>query len=142
MSNSPDVSNDFYTNVKAWGNSILYRGIKDGKRIKMKIEYEPSLYIESKKPTDFKNLHGKFLEQKKFDSMKDAKDYVKQFDGVSNASPIYGNTRYEYAFIADQHKGMIEYDKENVLIGIIDIEVGGGQYANIPDKKILVRKKT
>ena len=134
MSNSSDVSKDFYTSVRAWGNSILYRGVKDGKRIRMKIDYEPSLYIESKKPTDFKNLHGKFLEQKKFDSMKDAKDYVKQFDGVCNSSPIYGNTRYEYAFIADQHKGMINWDKDNVLIGIIDIEVLSSEGFPHPDK--------
>ena len=124
MSNSVDVSKDFYTNVRSWGNNILYRGVKNGKRVKMKIEYEPSLYLPSKKPTQFKTLNGEFLEQKKFDSMRDAKDYIKQFEGVSNASTIYGNTRYEYAFIGDQHNGMIDWDQDNILIGIIDIEVG------------------
>jgi DNA polymerase elongation subunit (family B) len=124
MSNSVDVSKDFYTNVRSWGNNILYRGVKNGKRVKMKIEYEPSLYLPSKKPTQFKTLNGEFLDQKKFDSMRDAKDYIKQFEGVSNASTIYGNTRYEYAFIGDQHNGMIDWDQDNILIGIIDIEVG------------------
>ena len=82
----------------------------------MKIEYEPSLYLPSKKPTQFKTLNGEFLEQKKFDSMRDAKDYIKQFEGVSNASTIYGNTRFEYAFIGDQHNGMIDWDQDNILI--------------------------
>lgn len=124
MSNSVDVSKNFYTNVRSWGNNILYRGVKNGKRVKMKIEYEPSLYLPSKKPTQFKTLNGEFLDQKKFDSMRDAKDYIKQFEGVSNASTIYGNTRYEYAFIGEQHNGMIDWDQDNILIGIIDIEVG------------------
>lgn len=122
MSNSVDVSKDFYTNVRSWGNHILYRGVKNGKRIKMKIDYEPSLYILSNKPTQFKTLKDEYLEKKTFDGMREAKDYVKQFEGVSNASPIYGNTRFEYAFIGDQHNGMIDWDQDNILIGIIDIE--------------------
>ena len=34
---------DFYTNVQAYGSYILYRGVMDGKRVKQRIEYEPSL---------------------------------------------------------------------------------------------------
>ena len=56
--------------------------------------------------------------------MKDARDYIKQFDGVSNGPKIYGNTKYEYAFIADQHKGMVEWDQDKISIAVIDIEVG------------------
>ncbi len=56
--------------------------------------------------------------------MKEARDYIKQFDGVSNGPKIYGQTRFEYAFIADQHKGMIDYDFDKLEIAIIDIEVG------------------
>ena len=124
MSNSVDVSKNFYTNVRSWGNHILYRGVKDGKRVKMKIDYEPSLYLLSRKPTQFKTLKGEFLEEKRFDSMRDANDYIKQFDGVSNATPIYGNTRYEYAYIGEQHRNMNDWDQDKVVIGVIDIEVG------------------
>jgi len=125
MSNSePTVSTDFYTNVRSWGNHILYRGVKNGKRIKMKIDYEPSLYILSNKPTQFKTLKDEYLEKKTFDGMREAKDYVKQFEGVSNASPIYGNTRFEYAFIGEHHRNMSDWDQDKVVIGVIDIEVG------------------
>ena len=134
MSNSVDVSKDFYTNIKSWGNNILYRGIKNGKRVKMKIDYEPSLYIESNKPTDFKTLHGKFLEQKKFDSIREAKDYVKQFEDVCNASPIYGNTRYEYAYIGEQYSGMIDWDQGDIIIAVVDIETMSDNGFPNPDK--------
>lgn len=114
----------FYTNVQCFGNNILYRGIIDGKRVKQKIEYSPSLYIPSKKVTNFTSLEGEYLDQKIFGTTREARDYIKQFDGVSNGHKIYGQTRFEYAFIADQHHGMVDYDQEKVLTAVIDIEVG------------------
>jgi hypothetical protein len=114
----------FYTNVQTFGSNILYRGIQNGKRVKQRIEYSPSLYIPSKRITNFTSLDGEYLDQKIFGTMKEARDYIKQFDGVSNGPKIYGQTRFEYAFIADQHKGMIDYDFDKLEIAIIDIEVG------------------
>ncbi|CAB4133388.1 PolB DNA polymerase elongation subunit (family B) [uncultured Caudovirales phage] len=114
----------FYTNVQSVGNNILFRGVIDGKRVKQRIEYSPSLFVPSKRVTNFTTLEGDYLDQKIFGTIREARDYVKQFEGVSNGHKIYGNTRYEYAFIADQHKGMIEWDYSKVLIAIVDIEVG------------------
>ena len=114
----------FYTNVQSFGNNILYRGIQNGKRVKERIEYSPSLYIPSKKITNFTSLDGEYLDQKIFGDIRSARDFIKQFEGVSNASKIYGQTRFEYAFIADQHNGMVDYDFDKVLVGVIDIEVG------------------
>jgi DNA polymerase elongation subunit (family B) len=114
----------FYTNVQSVGNNILFRGVIDGKRVKQRVEYSPSLFVPSKRITNFTNLEGEYLDQKIFGTIREARDYVKQFDGVSNGHKIYGNTRYEYAFIADQHKGMIEWDYSKILIAVVDIEVG------------------
>ena len=118
------MSKTFYTNIQVSGSNILYRGVANGKRVKQKIEYSPSLYIPSKIPSEYKSLDGLNLQQKVFGTMREARDYIKQFDNVSGASKIYGNNRFEYAFIADQHKGMIEWDQDKVLIAVIDIEVG------------------
>ena len=118
------MAKTFYTNVQTFGNNILYRGIVNGKRVKQKIEYSPSLYIPSKIPSKFKSLDGDNLQQKLFGNIREARDYIKQFDNVSGGTKIYGNTRYEYAFIADQHKGMIDWDFDKVVIAFIDIEVG------------------
>ena len=114
----------FYTNVQSFGNNILYRGILDGKRVKQRIEYSPSLYLPSKKLTNFTSLDGDYLDQKIFGDIRSAKDFIKQFDEVSNAPKIYGQTRFEYAFIADQHKGMVDYDFDRISVAVVDIEVG------------------
>ena len=114
----------FYTNVQSLGNYILYRGVQDGKRVKQRVEYSPSLFLPSKKITNFTSLEGDYLDQKVFGDIRSARDFIKQFEGVSNATKIYGQTRFEYAFIADQHHGMVDYDQDKVLISVIDIEVG------------------
>ena len=114
----------FYTSVQSFGNKILYRGINNGKRVKMRIDYSPSLYIPSKKVTNITSLLGDYLEEKTFDSINDAREYVKRFSEIENGPKVYGQTRYEYAFIADQHKKNVDYDTEKVFVGVIDIEVG------------------
>ena len=113
----------FYTNVQSSGNHILYRGIKNGKRIQAKIDYEPVLYLPTSKPTPYKNLQGEFLAPKRFDNIFDARDYIKKFEDVGG-SKVYGQNRFEYAFIAEQHQGMVDYDFDKVSVAFIDIEVG------------------
>jgi DNA polymerase elongation subunit (family B) len=116
----------FYTSVQCIGNYILYRGVKDGKRIKQRIDYSPSLYLPARKRTQatHKTLDGLDLDRKEFEDIRSARDFIKQFDGIPGAPKIYGNTRYEYAYIADQHEDMVDWDQEHILIGIVDIEVG------------------
>ena len=115
--------NNFYTSVLSVGNNILYRGVKNGRRVKLKIAYKPSLYLSSNNETAHKNLDGEFLEKKLFQSIREARDFVKTYNDIGNFK-IYGNTRYEYAFIAEVHSGVIEHDQEKISIAVIDIEVG------------------
>ena len=115
----------FYTNVQSLGGRILYRGIKDGKRIKLKIDYEPQLYLPARNGKGtHKSLDGLDLVPKRFDGIREAREYVKQYDGLPGAPKIYGNTRFEYAFIAEQHADMVDWEQDKVSIAIIDIEVG------------------
>ena len=117
------MSKNYYTNVAAIGNNICYRGVKDGRRIKLKIAYEPTLFLRSNKTTKFKSLEGVYLEPMKFESMREARDFVKRYDEVQGFE-VYGNSSYQYAFIADEQKGMVEWTMEELSIAIIDIEVG------------------
>ena len=117
------MSPTFYTNVQTSGKFILYRGVKQGKRIKAKIEYSPSLYVPSRKISNYTNLQGEYLEPIKFENMKDARDFTKQYEGVENFK-IFGNTNYQYAYIADNQKGMVDWDQSCISIAAIDIEVG------------------
>ena len=114
----------FYTNVQSVGNQILYRGVRDGQRIKERVDYEPSLYIPSQRNANFKSLEGIPLMQKRFDNLSGAREYIKRFDDVAGAPKVYGQTRFEYAYIADEHANMVDWEQEHISIGIIDIEVG------------------
>jgi DNA polymerase elongation subunit (family B) len=114
---------NYYTNVASVGNNILFRGIKNGRRVKLKIGYSPTLFLPSKKPTQFKSLEGEYLEPMKFENIREARDFVKRYDEVSNFK-IYGQTRYEYAFIADENKGMVDWNMDDISVAICDIEVG------------------
>jgi DNA polymerase elongation subunit (family B) len=95
----------------------------DGKRVKQRIDYSPSLYIRSK-TGQYKTLDGKTLDRKRFDDINGAREYIKGFKDVSGAPKIYGNNRYEYAFIGEQHKSMVDWDQDKIVIGVVDIEVG------------------
>ena len=113
----------FYTNVQCFGNNILYRGIENGKRIKEKLQYQPTLYEMVRKETPFKTLNGEYLHEFKFNSIREARDYLKQNEGVTNKK-IYGNTRFEYNYISEQHPNEVDWDQSYLQIAIIDIEVG------------------
>jgi len=113
----------YYTNVAVQGNNILFRGVKNGRRVKLKIQYSPTLFLPSKKPSEWKTLFGDNLEPMKFSDIRDAKDFVRKYDGVENFK-IYGNDRFEYSFIADEFVGQIDWDIQHINIAIIDIEVG------------------
>lgn len=113
----------FYTNIANIGDSILFRGVKDGKRIRQKIKYKPKLYVRSNKPSKWTTLKGEPVEEMAFQSIRDSRDFVKQYDGVSNFT-IYGAVRYDYAFVSDMFPDDIDWDISQLCIAYIDIEVG------------------
>jgi len=116
------MKNDFYTNVAVLGNNILYRGIRDGKEIRGKIPYRPTLYVSSKKPTEYKTLFGEYVDTVHPGGIKECREFVEQYKDV-NGFTIYGNTNYQYAFISDAHQTDIDWDIEKINVAIIDIEV-------------------
>ena len=112
----------FYTNVTTYGNKILFRGIVDGKRVNQKLTYSPSIFVPSPQPSEFKSLDGANLQEMKFDTMRDAKDFVARYDDIDNFK-MYGNTRWEYPFIAKEYPDLIDWDIDYINIANIDIEV-------------------
>ena len=113
----------FYTNVQCIGNNILYRGVVDGSRVKTKIPYKPTLYEKTKKSSQYRSLDNYALAPIKFDSIRETKEYLRQFEDVSGKT-IYGQNRFEYAFIGEEHSNMIEWNIDHVVIALFDIEVG------------------
>ena len=114
---------NFYTNVICVGNNILYRGVENGRRVKLRVGYTPTMFLPSQKETKWKTLHGEYLDEITLGSIRECRDFIKRYEDVENIK-IYGNTRYEYAYIADEFKGAIDWDQAKINIAVIDIEVG------------------
>ncbi len=90
-------------------------------------------------------MQGDVLEPKLFGSIRDAKEFIRKYEEVQNFK-MFGNTRLEYAFIADNQKGIVDWDIKDLDIAIIDIEVGSENGfpdpadANEPITAIAVRR--
>ena len=113
---------NFYTSVNRYGNNILYRGFENGKRIDKKIPYMPTLFIPTNKETGWNTLQNNPVQPVTFDTMRDARDFIKKYDGVDNF-PIYGTTNYVNQFLTDRFPGDIKFDRDKVNVTSIDIEV-------------------
>lgn len=113
---------NFYTNVALSGRNILLRGIENGQRIRRKVEYQPTFFLPSKKPTEFKTLTGEYVAPVQPGTIPDCREFVNKYKDVHNFA-IYGNTRYKYAFIGDKYPGLIDWDVSKVLVAYLDIEV-------------------
>lgn len=112
----------FYLNSKQFGDVILYTGIKDGKKIRTKVPYSPSLFIPTQEETPYKSLYGEPLKKIKPGSIKKSKEFIKQYENVENFR-IFGNTRYEYCLISDLFPDDVEWDYSKIRVAIFDIEV-------------------
>ena len=111
----------FYTSVNQFGNRILIRGINNGKRVNDRVEFKPSLFVKSKEGTKYKSLFGDTLDEIQFESINEAKDYVKRYSEVENFQ-IFGNTNYAYQYITKSFPKEIEFDISQMSIWSVDIE--------------------
>jgi DNA polymerase elongation subunit (family B) len=127
----------FYTNVQVYGSRILYRGIAGGYMAgtheKKRIDYNPTLYVNSKKPTNFTTIHGEYVSEIKPGNIKDTRDFVNQYEGVEGFN-IYGNLRHEYSFISENFSDDIDWDITKINVANIDIEVGSENGFPEPDR--------
>ena len=117
---------EFYTNVTRFGNQIFYRGYKDGRRVQTKTPFSPTLYVPVENRTDHRSLDGRYLERMKFETMREAKEFIEQFKDVDNLS-IYGNTNYVAQFITEKFPNDIQFDASLINITTIDIEVASNE---------------
>ena len=112
---------NFYTNITRWGNHLLLREVANGQRINRRVKYSPTLYCLVKEPTKYKTLNGQYVAPVKHPSMKEANEWIDNYK--SQPHLIYGNTLYQYNYLADQYSNRVDWDIEKLLIVTIDIEV-------------------
>ena len=114
----------FYTSVVRYGNNILFRGYRnDGKKVQAKIPFKPTLYVQSnRRESGWKGIDGALVEPMKFDTMREATDFMKRYEGVDNFK-IYGMNNYVTQFITEEFPNDIEFNREWIDTCTIDIEV-------------------
>lgn len=116
----------YYTNVSNIGNNILLRGIDNGKRVSTRIPYKPKLWLKSnmpQQPSKWKALNGDALEVMEFDTIYDAREFIKKYERIENFK-IYGQSYFQYAYISEHFGSKINFDPKDIVIATIDIEVG------------------
>jgi DNA polymerase elongation subunit (family B) len=111
---------DFYTNVIQWGNQLLVRGVENGQRVNKKVRYSPTLFDLVSQPTGYKTLDGKHVKPNQFASISEAKDW---YNLHKKQGLVFGNTQYNYCWIGDNFRDDVTWDKDQICIVTIDIEV-------------------
>ncbi len=114
---------DFYTNIAVSGKYILYRGIENDKRVRRKVEFRPTFYLLANEKTEFTTLAGEYVKPIQPGTIPECREFLQRYESVDNF-PIFGNNRYEYAYIADEYPDDILWDVSKILIAYLDIEVG------------------
>lgn len=129
----------FYTSVHLHKSEILLRGYENGERVQQAIPYYPYLFVTSRtKNTPYRTLKGQPVDKIDFDSVYEARDFIKRHRGIEGLS-IYGLTNFTYTFIHDYYSGTIDYDPSLVSVVSLDIETdssGGFPDIATADKQV------
>ena len=132
------MSDNFYTNVIQIGDTLLIRAIEDGKRVQRTVRYRPTLYTPSREKTKFKTLEGKSLKPIQLTGMKEAREFLKNYE--EQPGTIFGMERYQYCYLAETYPGLVDWNQEKILILTIDIEVAsenGFPDPNLAEEEVL-----
>ena len=121
----------FYTNFYQRGNNVYVRGYEDGKRFRDKIWYKPSLFISTNKDTKFTDIKGEPLEEVVQQSMGDARNFFKKYEGITNFQ-VCGTNQYAYSYINEKFDN--SFVQEDIVVVNFDIEVASGDGFPSPDE--------
>ena len=122
----------FYTNVDRYGNNILFRGYNKRGPVTKKIKFEPTFHIPNN-DGDWKSLEGQPLDEIRPGTMRDCKEFLQKYDDVSNFK-VYGSSNYIHQFISEVFPDVVTYDRTQMNICTIDIEVGSEDGFPEPDQ--------
>jgi len=93
----------------------------NGERVNRKVKYSPTLFCKVIKETKHKTLDGQFVTPVKHETIKEAKEWLKSYEDQPHL--IYGNTLFQYNYIADEYPSFVKWDIDKILVVTIDIEV-------------------
>lgn len=115
----------FYTNVKQVGNRIFHRYVDDNGVSKLETvkNFPIQLYVKKNEncssTSQTVSLMGDPLIPVDFNSLTDAKDFVKEYQDIQD---IFGQTQFIYQFISKKYQDNVSFDFSKIKILIFDIE--------------------
>jgi len=113
----------FYTNVQLIGNKFLVRGYDNGEHVQFRDDYNPTLFVPSKKESKYKTLEGENVEPIQPGFVRDCREFYKKYQDVEGFK-IYGNDRYVSQYISDKYpEDEIKFDISKIRLVTLDIEV-------------------
>ena len=113
----------FYTNVYEKFNKMLVRGYEDGRYFQSEEEFQPTLYVTSKKQSKYKTLDGLSVEPIQPGKISDCKEFLKKYENVEGFA-VYGNDNYKAQYISQTYpEDEIKFDINKIRLVTIDIEV-------------------
>lgn len=126
---------EYYTSVCRYGNNILYRGYSDGRAVKKKIPYKPTLYVSNGRNSNspWKSISGKPLQAMPFDGMKEASEFIAQYKDVKNIE-VHGMNNFVSQFINEKFNNIIDFNADEIKIAYLDIEVFSDEGFPEPEK--------
>lgn len=129
----------FYTHVHYTGSSILMREISNGKSQKARINFSPSLFLISSKPTSFKTIDGRYADELTFNNIYEINEFKKTYDNVDNFE-IHGDIDAKYQYISKEFGTECSYNFNDIGIMYIDMETTcdkGFPSIENPEEKII-----
>jgi DNA polymerase elongation subunit (family B) len=88
----------------------------------MKVPFAPTLFLKSNdKKSEWKSLDGTAVEPMRFAEIREAKDFIKRYDGIQGFE-VYGMNQWQYQYLGDEFPGDIDYDLSAMRIWSLDIE--------------------
>ena len=114
----------FYTSVQQSGNTILVRGYDHGRQFSDRVKFNPTLFLPTEKPSEWKTLDGKRVRPVKQGTIKDARQFVDTHKEMEDF-PVYGQTRYNNQYILEEYPwDEMKFDMNQIRIFTLDIETG------------------
>ena len=113
----------FYTNVQMVGDHFLVRGYENGRHFATREKFNPTLFVNANKKTNYKTLNGDYVEAVKPGSVRECREFIKKYDGVEGFK-IYGNERFIYQYISETYpEEEMKFDINKIKLTTLDIEV-------------------
>ncbi|MGL5306486.1 MAG: DNA polymerase domain-containing protein [Aeromonas veronii] len=111
----------FYLNVEQIGDNICERYIEDGVEKIRRVPFEPTFYHHTNTPTGLKDIYGKNVQPKTFQSINDSRNWIKKMKDM--AQEVRGMDNLAYQYIYENYHGPISFDMAQIRIAFVDIEV-------------------